>query len=201
VSEWWPRWLRPNRYWKLGVPLAMIAAGGGIGSYFQWLIVVQASDGRTMYAYFVAALADTTLFAASSNVLDSMSHGDGWRQWPWLSVLSFAVAFAATIGANVYSGEPHVVPSYLVRVWPAVAFLMALESLMSYIRRERRRESERAWREVEAAAGQSPREWLDVQLRDMADEKSERVAAEAFGVSRTRVASARAALNGNGAHE
>lgn len=179
----------------------MIAAGGGIGSYFQWLIVVVAADGHTKYAYFVAALADTTLFAASSNVLDSMNHGDGWKQWPWLSVLSFAVAFAATIGANVYSGEPRIVPPYLVRVWPAVAFLMALESLMSYIRRERRRESESAWREVEAAEGQSPREWLDAQLRVMAEAKSERVAAEAFGVSRTRVAAARAGLNGQGPHE
>lgn len=193
------RWLLPNRYWKLGVPLALIAVGGGIGSYFQWLIVVQAADGRTMYAYFVAALADTTLFAASSNVLDSMNHGDAWKRWPWLSVLSFGVAFAATIGANIYSGHPHEVPSWLVRVWPAVAFLMALESLMSYIRRERRRESDGAWREVEAAEGQSPREWLDAQLRAFADERSDRAAAEEFGVSRTRVAAARAAMNGGGA--
>lgn len=196
----WPRWLRPNRRWPLALPLAAIAVGGGTGSYFQWVLVVQAADGRGVYPYFVASLADLTLWAASYNAIDSIGHGDKWRQWPWISILSFAVALTATIYANIMSEHPLLVPSWEVRVWPAVAFLMAMESLMSYIRRERRRADADVWREAEAGEGQSPREWLDVQLRVMADAQSDRVAALAFGVSRNRVAAARAGLNGNG-HE
>lgn len=199
MSRYWPRWLRPNRRWPLALPLAAIALGGGIGSYFQWLIVVQAADGHGTYPYFVASLADMTLWAASYNAIDSITHGDKWKQWPWLSVFSFAVALTATIYANIMSEHPLLVPSWEVRVWPAVAFLMAMESLMSFIRRERRRAAESAWRETEATGSQTPREWLDAQLRTFAEARSDRAAAEEFGVSRTRVAAAKATLNGQAA--
>jgi len=56
---------------------------------------------------------------------------------PRLSIVSILVAAVVTLGANVMSSDPQAVPKWLVNVWPPVAFLLAFESLMSYLRRGR----------------------------------------------------------------
>lgn len=122
--------------WQLWSALAAIALIAAIASYLQALTVVQAADGHGPVTYFVAALADPTLFAASVNIIDSIRRGQGV---PVLALLSIGVAAVVTVGANVEAGHPHEVPPWLVRVWPPVAFLLALESLMSWIRRTRPR--------------------------------------------------------------
>lgn len=114
--------------------LAYVAVVGVAASYLQALTVVQSADGRGLVSYFVAGLADPTVFAASVNIADSLRRGQGWPRW---SVLSIAVALIVTGAANVMAGDPHAVPAWLVRLWPPVAFVMALESLMSYLRRGR----------------------------------------------------------------
>lgn len=112
--------------------LGGIALVGGAASYGRTLGVIQAVDGKSLLAWFEAALADPTIAAASVNIVDARRQGS---KVPWLSIVSILVAAAFTISANVVYGQPHPLPRWLVNVWPPVAFLMAFESLMSYLRR------------------------------------------------------------------
>lgn len=112
--------------------LGGIALVGGIASYGRALGVIQAVDGKSLLAWFEAALADPTIAAASVNIVDAHRQG---AKVPKLSILSIVVAAVVTLGANVVYGNPHPVPRPLVNVWPPVAFLLAFESLMSYLRR------------------------------------------------------------------
>lgn len=91
-------------------------------------------DGRSIMAWLEAALADPTIAAASVNIVDAHRQN---AKTPKLSIASIVVAAVVTLGANVMSSDPNAVPKWLVNVWPPVAFLLAFESLMSYLRRGR----------------------------------------------------------------
>lgn len=112
--------------------LATIALIGGIASYLRTLGVIQAVDGHAIMNWFEAGLADPTIAAASVNIVDAHRRTG---KIPKLSLLSIGVAAVVTLGANVRYGHPQPVPEWLVNVWPPVAFLLAFESLMSYLRR------------------------------------------------------------------
>lgn len=114
--------------------LGGIALVGGTASYLRTLGVIQAVDGRSIIAWFEALLADPTIAAASVNIVDAHRQG---AKTPKLSIVSIGVAAVVTLGANVVYGTPHPLPKWLVNVWPPVAFLLAFESLMSFIRRGR----------------------------------------------------------------
>lgn len=114
--------------------LGGIALVGGTASYLRALGLIQAVDGRDIMAWFEAALADPTIAAASVNIVDAHRYG---KKVPRLSIVSIAVAAVVTLGANVMSSDPSEVPKWLVNVWPPLAFLLAFESLMSYLRRGR----------------------------------------------------------------
>lgn len=114
--------------------LGGVALVGGTASYLRALGLIQAVDGRDIMAYLEALLADPTIAAASVNIVDARRQDD---DTPWLSVVSILVAAVVTLGANVMSSDPQAVPKWLVNVWPPVAFLLAFESLMSYLRRGR----------------------------------------------------------------
>jgi hypothetical protein len=184
---------QPRTGRAIWLALAYVAVVGIAASYLQALHVVQATDGRGLVSYFVAGLADPTLFAAITNISDSTRRGQGWPVW---SVCSVVVALVVTGGANVMAGSPHDVPGWVVRLWPPVAFLMALESLLSWQRRAR----------LPAAEGHDEPVPVEVALRVLAGRYSQRSLAAALGVPRSRVAGWRApvagaALNGDGAHE
>lgn len=120
--------------WTIWLSLAAVSGTAAVASYLHALAVVQAADGDTVVAYFIAALADPAIFAASVNILDASRRGLSLPKW---SIVSIVLAIAVTLGANIMAGSPRSVPPWLVNVWPPVAFLMALESLMSFIRRGR----------------------------------------------------------------
>ena len=114
--------------------LGTVALVAAVASYLHALGVVQAADGRTIVAACVAALADPTIAAATVNITDANRQGDRLPRW---SIVSIVVAVVVTLGMNALAGNPHEVPKWLVNVWPPVAFVLALESLMSYLRRGR----------------------------------------------------------------
>ena len=120
--------------WTIWLSLGGIALVGGTASYLRALGLIQAVDGRNVMAYFEALLADPTIAAASVNIVDAHRQG---AKVPRLSITSIAVAAVVTLGANVMSADSQAVPKWLVNVWPPVAFLLAFESLMSYLRRGR----------------------------------------------------------------
>jgi hypothetical protein len=121
--------------------LGGIALVGGTASYLRALGLIEAVDGRNIMAWFEALLADPTIAAASVNIVDAHRQG---KRIPRLSIASIIVAAVVTLGANVMSSDPEAVPKWLVSVWPPVAFLLALESLMSYLRRGSATEPEAA---------------------------------------------------------
>lgn len=112
--------------------LGGIAIVGGVASYLRALGLIETVDGHSIMAWLESALADPTIAAASVNIVDARKHGD---KVPKLSIASIVVAAVVTLGANVMSSDPTAVPKWLVNVWPPVAFLLAFESLMSYLRR------------------------------------------------------------------
>lgn len=118
--------------WTIWLSLGGIALVGGTASYLRTLGVIQAVDGQSLIAWFEALLADPTIAAASVNIVDARRRG---ADLPRFSLVSIGVAAVVTLGANVMAGNPHAVPKPLVNVWPPVAFLLAFESLMSYLRR------------------------------------------------------------------
>lgn len=120
--------------WTIWISLGAISVVAGVASYLRTLGVIQAADGHAIVAWFEAGLADPTIAAASVNIVDARRHND---ETPWLSTLSILVAAVVTVGANIVYGAPHPLPKWLVNVWPPVAFMLALESLMSYLRRGR----------------------------------------------------------------
>ena len=112
--------------------LGGISLVAGIGSYLSTLVVIQAARGHTPMTYFEAALADPTIAAASVNLVDAHRHR---AKVPKFSIVSIAVAAVVTLGANYFVTDPLEVPKWLVNIWTPVAFLLAFESLMSYLRR------------------------------------------------------------------
>ena len=112
--------------------LGGISLVGGVASYLSTLVVIQAARGHTLMTYFEAALADPTIAAASVNIVDARRQGD---ETPKFSIVSIVVAAVVTLGANYFVTDPHAIPKWLVNIWPPVAFLLAFESLMSYLRR------------------------------------------------------------------
>lgn len=123
--------------WTRGLPiwlsLAAVSVIAAVASYIHALAVTEAADGYTLVARCIPLLADLTIFASSANILDAYRHGE---RLPRLSIGSLALSILATIGSNVMAGSPQDVPSWLVNVWPPVAFMLALESLLGYYRRQ-----------------------------------------------------------------
>jgi hypothetical protein len=117
--------------WASLVPVAVVAA---VGSYINALSVVQAADRHRLVAWFVAGLADPVILGSSANIRDAYNHGSRLPRW---SMLSVGVAIVVTLGFNVAAAGVFTIPPWLVNVWLPVAFLMVLESLMSYTKRGR----------------------------------------------------------------
>src|SRR5258708_13059192 len=114
--------------------LAAVALVAAIASYLHALVVVQAADGRTAVAWFIPLLAALVVASGAANVLDASRTGHSRPGW---SMVAIGVGLAATLYANVAAGFPHLVPAWLVNVWPPVAFGLALESITGMVRRGR----------------------------------------------------------------
>jgi hypothetical protein len=133
--------------WTRGLPiwlsLAAVSLIAAVASYLHALTVVEAADGHAIVAHCIPALADLTIFASSANLLDAYRHGHRGLKLPVLSIGSLGLSILVTLGANVAAGSPDSVPSWLVNVWPPVAFLLALESLLDWYRRGQLRNAKR----------------------------------------------------------
>jgi hypothetical protein len=121
-------------WWTARLSLAAVTGIAGIASYLHALIVVQVADGHTFVARCIPVLADLVIASAAANLLDAGSRGG---RLPRLSIAAAVTGVAVTLAANVASGTPHAVPVWCVNVWPPVAFVLALESLVGHVRRSR----------------------------------------------------------------
>ena len=188
------------------VALAGVSLIAGIASYFHALAVVQAAGATAPVAYLVPALADLVILGASADLLAASRAG---QPRPRLTMLALGTGIAVTLAMNVVASHPHAMPSWLVDGWPAVAFVLALESLAGLVRRGRGSLPPDASPAAPARDGGDGRPGREEALRLLLASDSERALAEALGVPRNRVRTlkrevagmvAEPPLNGNGHH-
>jgi len=114
--------------------LAGVSGIAGIASYFHALAVVEAAGARPPVAYLVPALADLVILGASADLLAaSRAH----HPRPRLTMVALSVGVVVTLAMNVAAGSGHGLGGRLVAGWPALAFILALESLAGLVRRGR----------------------------------------------------------------
>jgi hypothetical protein len=189
------------------VALAGVSLIAGIASYFHALAVVQAAGATPPVAYLVPALADLVILGASADLLAASRAG---QPRPRLTMLALGTGIAVTLAMNVVASHPHAMPSWLVDGWPAVAFVLALESLAGLVRRGRGGDAAPA---VPAASGHGePGVPLSTEaaLRALLASDSERALAGAIGIPRSRVQALKRqvadvaeqpSMNGEGSHD
>lgn len=160
--------------------LAGVSLIAGVASYFHALAVVQAAGARPPVAYLVPALADLVILGASADLLAASRSR---QRRPGLTMVSLAVGIAVTLAMNVAAGSGHGLGGRLVAGWPALAFVLALESLSGLVRRGRPRTV------ADDPGHPEPGEPLsaDAALRALLESGSQRQVAEMLGVPRSRV--------------
>ncbi len=161
--------------------LAGVAAIAAVVSYLHALAVVRSVGAAGLVEWLIPFLADLVIVGASASLLDAARNG---QRIPRLPVASLAVAIAVTLAMNVAAGLGHGVAGALVAGWPAVAFILSLESLAGIIRRSRGGGS------VPDAAGDcvhEPAGSLDEAILAARPSMSIRALADAFEVPKSRV--------------
>jgi Protein of unknown function (DUF2637) len=161
--------------------LAGVSLIAGIASYFHALAVVQASGATPPVAYLVPALADLVILGASADLLAASRAG---HARPKLTMLALAVGVVVTLAMNVAAGWHHGLGGRLVAGWPALAFVLALESLAGLVRRGRGGVS---LSPAPATCGHQPPLSLDAAIKEAAAHLSKRQISAVFEVSRARV--------------
>lgn len=191
-----------------GCALAGVSAIAAVVSYLHGLAVVRAVGATGPVAYLIPFLADLVILGATTSLLDAARRRVAM---PLLTVLSLLAGVGVTLAMNVAAGVGHGLAGALVAGWPAVAFILALESLAGMVRRGRGGESARP---APAAPGQElppPPLTLDEAIKAAAAAGlPKRQIARDFECGRPRVDQVlppvprvpelAASLNGNGPH-
>ncbi len=164
--------------------LAGVSAIAAVVSYFHALAVVQAAGARPPVAYLVPFLADLVILGASAALLDA-SRGGCPR--PVLATFSLVAGIGVTVAMNVAAGSAHGVAGMLVAGWPALAFILALESLAGMVRRGRAPVPETKFQSFNEAASQDGPPDLEADIRWLAGRHSQRQIAAVTGASRAKL--------------
>lgn len=114
--------------------LAGVSLIAGVASYFHALSVVEAAGAIPPVSYLVPALADLVILGASADLI-AASRARHVR--PRLAMVSLGVGVVVTLAMNIAAGGGHGLGGRLVAGWPALAFVLALESLGGLVRRGR----------------------------------------------------------------
>ena len=197
--------------WTARLGLAGVSAIAAVVSYFHALAVVQQAGARPPVVYLVPFLADLVILGASAALLDASRLG---QSRPPLAMLALGVGIAVTLAMNVAAGWAHGVAGALVAGWPAVAFILALESLAAILRRGRGGAfPDPPLGAAPATPGHPEPPTTEQALAVLLETASRRGLAGALGVPRSRVEAwaarvapaaedplAGAALNGEGGH-
>ena len=114
--------------------LAGVSAIAAVVSYLHALDVVRSVGAVPPVSYLIPFLADLVILGASAALLDAARRGERVAILP---ALSLAVGVGVTLAMNVAAGWHHGTAGALVAGWPAVAFILALESIAGMVRRGR----------------------------------------------------------------
>jgi hypothetical protein len=121
---------RTTRYTAASA-LAGVSLIAAVISYLHALAVVRAVGATPPVVYLIPFLADLVILGASASLLDAAASGRGK---PRLATMSLATGVGVTLAMNVAAGLGHGVAGGLVAGWPAVAFVLSLESLAVIVR-------------------------------------------------------------------
>ncbi|MFC7382840.1 DUF2637 domain-containing protein [Sphaerisporangium rhizosphaerae] len=121
-------WIR----WSTAAVVTLLAVVAGIVSYRHALEVVRLHGEDGFTAYLVPATVDGLIYASSMVLLDCARRA---VRVPALARVSLGLGILATLAANVAHGAAHGVVGGVVAAWPAVALVLAYETLMALIRR------------------------------------------------------------------
>jgi hypothetical protein len=173
--------------------LAGVSLIAGIASYFHALAVVQAAGATAPVAYLVPALADLVILGASADLLAASRAG---QPRPRLAMVALGVGVVVTVAMNIAAGSGHGLGGRLVAGWPALAFVLALESLGGLVRRGRGGDSpnpvpatsSRCPHGVAASADEAIRLDWEHRTACLGEQPSQRQHAATWGVSRAKVA-------------
>jgi hypothetical protein len=114
--------------------LAGVSAIAAVVSYLHALDVVRSVGAVPPVSYLIPFLADLVILGASAALLDAARRGERVAILP---ALSLATGVGVTLAMNVAAGWHHGAAGALVAGWPAVAFILALESIAGMVRRGR----------------------------------------------------------------
>ena len=148
--------------WIAGCALAGVSLIAAVVSYLHALAVVRSVGAVPPVSYLIPFLADLVILGASAALLDAARRRHGL---PLLAALSLVAGVGVTLAMNVAAGWHHGTAGALVAGWPAVAFILALESLAGMVRRS------------QAAPTPAPPDPCDHLLPDSATEAEQIVAA------------------------
>jgi hypothetical protein len=118
--------------WIAGCALAGVSLIAAVVSYLHALAVVRSVGAVAPVSYLIPFLADLVILGASAALLDAARRRQGM---PGLVVVSLIAGVGVTLAMNVAAGWHHGTAGALVAGWPAVAFILALESLAGMVRR------------------------------------------------------------------
>jgi hypothetical protein len=135
-------------------------------------------------AYLVPFLADLVILGASAALLDA-SRQDQSR--PPLAMVALVAGIGVTLAMNVAAGWGNGPAGALVAGWPAVAFILALESLAGILRRGRGALSPIAPGVPPATSSRPQPLSTKAALAALLDSASQRQLAELLGVPRSRI--------------
>jgi hypothetical protein len=121
-------WIR----WSTAAVVILLAAVAAVVSYRHALEVIRAHGEAGFTAYLVPLTVDGLIYASSMVLLDCSRRG---VPVPALARLTLGLGIVATLAANVAHGLAHGVVGAIVAAWPAVALVLAYETLMALIRR------------------------------------------------------------------
>lgn len=164
--------------------LAGVSAIAGVASYFHALEVVEASGATAPVAYLVPALADLVILGASADLLAASRAG---QPRPRLTMVALSVGILVTLAMNIAAGAHHGLGGRLVAGWPALAFILALESLSGLVRRGRGGVPLPSAPATQNQAEPAPPPSTDEALRVLLDTGSRRALADVLGVPKSRV--------------
>jgi hypothetical protein len=120
--------------WTARLALAGVSVIAAVVSYFHALAVVQGAGATPPVSYLVPFLADLVILGGSAALLDASRLS---QPRPGLATVALAVGIMVTVAMNVAAGWADGLAGALVAGWPAVAFILALESLAGILRRGR----------------------------------------------------------------
>jgi hypothetical protein len=109
----------------------MVAAVAAVVSYQHAHEVALAAGENRLSAVLLPLSIDGAVLAGSMGLLADSRTGRSASRLAWCLLGLGAVA---TLGANIAAADPHVI-ARVVAAWPAVAFVLAVETLLSMIRR------------------------------------------------------------------